>query len=135
MRYRWLAALIVFAVVLVVPGTATGVSSDIIQVRVEPHATLVNGSVEVSVRVRCAPFGEPFESNITVSQDDQRIFAHRGLPAAQCDRKWHTLTVLATPIDGAFHRGPAFGSAFVSRLDPSSGEIRQGQDSRTIRVR
>jgi hypothetical protein len=77
----------------------------------------------------------PFESNITVAQDDQAIFVQRGLPAVPCDRRWHTVTVVATPLEGSFHRGSATASAFVSRLDPETGEVRQGQDFRTIHVR
>jgi hypothetical protein len=89
----------------------------------------------VTVRVKCDPFGEHFESNVTVTQDDQQIFAQPGLPVVECDGKWHEYTVRATPFEGSFHPGRAFASAFVSRLDPETGETRQGQDFRTIRVR
>jgi len=135
MRCRWPVVFLVLALGLSPSGAAAGAKSDTIQVRVKPQATLIGGSVEVSVQISCAPFGEAFESNITVTQDNQAIFAQRFLPAVQCDRKWHTVTVVASPFDGSFHRGPAFASAFVSRVDPGTGEERQGQDVRTIRVR
>jgi hypothetical protein len=135
MRYRRLAALMAAALVVFPAGTAAAQTRDTIQVRVSPQAALVGTSIEVSVRVRCEPFGEPLESNITVSQDDQAVFAQQGLPAVDCDRRWHTLTVVATPLEGSFHTGEAFASAFVSRLDPATGEVRQGQDSRAISVR
>ncbi len=136
MRCCWPVVFLVLALGLSPSGAAAGANSDTIQVRVKPQATLIGGSVEVSVRIRCAPFGEPFESNITVTQDNQAIFAQRFLPAVQCNRKWHTVTVVASPFyDDSFHRGPAYASAFVSRVDPGTGEERQGQDVRTIRVR
>jgi hypothetical protein len=136
MRHRWLVVpLIALALGLLPASVVAAPKSDTIQVRVEPQATLVDGSIDVTVRVKCDPFGEHFESNITVTQDDQRIFAQPGLPIVQCDGEWHEYTVRATPFDGSFHRGRAFASAFVSRLDPVTGETRQGQDFRTIRVR
>jgi hypothetical protein len=135
-RYsRLLASTLCVLGALTLAGGAFAAKSDTIQVRIDSQATLVGGSIEVTVRIRCAPFGQPLESNITVSQDDQRIFAQRGLPTVPCDRRWHSVTVLATPIEGSFHRGRAFASAFVSRLDPDTSEVRQGQASRTIQVR
>jgi hypothetical protein len=134
MRHVLLAAVVALAFGVLVPGAAA-MRSDTIQVRVEPQATLVGGSVEVTTRVRCAPLDEHFESNITISQDDQAIFAQPSLPIIECDGKWHEYTVLATPFDGSFHSGRAFASAFVSRIDPETGDVRQGSDVRTIRVR
>jgi hypothetical protein len=128
-----LAATAVLAVCLL-PAPAAA-QSDHIQVRVHRQAVLVGGSVEVSVSVKCEPFGEHFESNITVTQDGQRIFAQRGLPFIVCDDRWHEYTVLATPFEGSFHAGSAFASDFVSRLDPETFEIRQGQATATIHVR
>jgi hypothetical protein len=43
--------------------------------------------------------------------------------------------VKVTPLEGAFHEGDAFASAFISRLDPNTGTTEQGQDARTITVR
>lgn len=135
MRYSRLAASIAIAISLLPTGAASAEKPGTIQVRVEPQATLVGGSIDVTVRVKCAPFGEHFESNITVTQDDQQIFAQRGLPVVECDGAWHEYAVRATPFEGSFHPGRAFASAFVSRLDPQTGEMRQGEDVRTIRVR
>ena len=135
MRHRWLVALVALALSVLPTWAAAAPKSDTIQVRVQPQATLVGSSVDVTVRVKCAPFGEHFESNITVTQDDQAIFAQRGLPVVQCDSRWHRYTVRATPFDGSFHQGRAFASAYVSRVDPETGDLREGQDVRTIRVR
>jgi hypothetical protein len=135
MRHRRLAVLAAAVCAVLPSATAAAQPPDTIQVRVSSQAVLVGGSIEVSVRIRCEPFGEPLESNVTVSQDDQAISAQTGLPTVDCDRRWHTVTVLATPLEGSFHTGRAFASAFVSRLDPTTGEVRQGQDSRSITVR
>ena len=135
MRHRPLVALIVLALGLLPSLAAAAPRSETIKVQVEPQATLVGSSIDVTVSVKCAPFGEHFESNITVSQDDQAISAQRGLPIVECDGTWHEYTVRATPFDGEFHRGRAFASAFVSRINPETGETRQGQDVRTIGVR
>ena len=135
MRSHRLVLPFVLALSLWPSWSAAAPKSDTIQVRVERQAALVAGSIDVSLRVKCAPFGQHFESNITVTQDDQQIFAQRGLPVVQCDGKWHRYTVRATPFEGSFHRGTASASAFVSRVDPNTGEERQGQDIATIRVR
>ena len=135
MRHRCSIALMALALSVSATGTGAAPKSDTIKVRVDPKGALVGSSIDVTVRVKCAPFGEHFESNITVTQDDQSISAQRGLPVVQCDSRWHGYTVRATPFEGSFHPGRAFASAYVSRLDPETGDLRQGQDSRTIRVR
>ena len=135
MRHRRLVTFIALALSLLPTWAAAAPKSDTIQVRVQPQATLVVGSIDVTVRIKCAPFGEHFESNITVTQDDQQIFAQPGLPVVQCDSEWHRYTVRATPFEGGFHRGRAFASAYVSRQDPETGDLLEGQDVRTIRVR
>jgi hypothetical protein len=135
MQHRWLLAFMAIALSLLPTWATAAPKSDTIRVRVEPQATLVGGSVDVTVRVKCAPFGEHFESNISINQDDYRIYAHRGLPVVQCDSTWHRYTVRATPFEGSFHRGRAFASAYVSRLDPETGDLRNGYDVRTIRIR
>jgi hypothetical protein len=135
MRYRRLVVLSVTVLAVAAPADVVSAPPGTIQVAVAPKGELVDSSARVSVRIRCTPFGQPLESNITVSQDDQTIFAQRGLPDVPCDNSWHTVTVVATPLEGSFHRGTAFASAFVSRFDPDTGETRQGQDARTIRLR
>ena len=139
-RARWrhklrIPSILTIVLVLGMVPPSVAAAQDPIQVRVHSQAVLMSGSIEVSVSVRCHPFGEHFESNITVTQDEQSIFAHRGLPIIACDGRWHVYTVLATPFDGSFHPGAANVSAFVSRLDPVTSDIRQGQDSATVRVR
>ena len=135
MKHRWLLALVALALSLVPTSSVAAPSQETIQVRLEPRATLIGGSVEVTVRVRCSPFGEHFESHITLQQEDNLIFGQRGLPVVQCDTTWHRYTVRITPFEGSFHRGRAVASAYVSRQDPETGDLREGSDGRTVFVR
>ena len=135
MAIRLYVALAIAALALSFTGSASA-ARDTIDVDVRPQAILLgDGSVRVSVRIRCEPFGEPFEANISLSQDDGSISGMTGLPFAPCDRRWHTVTATVASFDAPFHEGPAFASAFVSRMDPDTFEVRQGQDTRTVRVR
>ena len=135
MRHRWLVAAVAFAFGLIPPSAAGAPAPDPIKVRIQPQATLVAGSIDVTVRVKCAPFGEHFESLITLNQDDYLIFAERHLPVVRCDSHWHAYPMRATPFGGEFHPGSVFASAYVSRQDPVTGDLREGSASRTVRVR
>jgi hypothetical protein len=135
MRLAHVVALIALVLAVATPPAGAATKPDIRVNVVSPATLLPDGSVRVDVRIRCVPTGdEPFEANITVTQDDGAAFAQPGLPFAPCDGKWHTVTATATPFDGTFHRGQAFASAFVSRIDPVTQETRQGQDVRDIQV-
>ncbi|HEX2085046.1 MAG TPA: hypothetical protein VHF89_05145 [Solirubrobacteraceae bacterium] len=134
---RMLTAAAIAAVLAVALPAAAGGAADTIRVRIPEKAQLVDGGIRVSVAIWCVPTGDaPFETNVTVTQDDGAIWAQRSLPFVPCDRRWHTVTVVATPFDDArFHRGPAFVSAYVSRVDEETGDTRQGQATRVVRVR
>jgi hypothetical protein len=116
------------------PASQAG-ASEAIEVEVAPIAQLLpDGSVNVTIAIRCAPFGQHFESNLTLTQDGGAIFAQPGLRPVICDNTWHAQVVRATPFDGSFHRGSARASAFVSRVDPVTGEERQGSDVEEITI-
>ena len=135
MTIRLYVALAITALALSSTGSAAA-ARDTVDVKIEPQAVLLgDGSVRVSVRIRCEPFGEPFEANISLSQDDGAVTGMTGLPFVPCDRRWHTVTATVASFDAPFQEGPAFASAFVSRMDPDTFEVRQGQDSRTVQVR
>jgi hypothetical protein len=71
---------------------------------------------------------------LSVSQDNQAIFGQTGIPVG-CDGKSRKYRVTVTPLEGAFHAGDAFASAFVlTCADPTCGTTEQGQDARTITV-
>lgn len=105
-------------------------------VSIEPEAKLVGGgSVVARLTIVCDPGREVLEAHLTISQDDQRISGTAGISRIRCDNRPHTVRVRVTPLEGAFHEGNAFASAFISRLDRSTGTTEQGQDSGTITVR
>ena len=136
MRRVLIPLVVAAAAVLPLPPASAGAAAEPIRVKVLSPATLApGGGINVSIDVWCRPVGGPFERNVTVTQDDGFVWTQRGLPDVPCDRRWHRITVVATPFEGAFHAGTAYVSAYVSRLDPATGQTWQGQDARTVRVR
>jgi hypothetical protein len=107
-----------------------------VAVSIQPEAKLLsNGAVRAVVVVTCDSGHQVLEAHVSVSQDDQTIFGQTGIPV-RCDGKSHKYRVTVTPLQGAFHAGDAFASAFVlTCADPTCGTTEQGQDSRTITVR
>lgn len=121
---KWLATIL--AASLLVHALPAQAQLPVIEIR--PEATLLaGGSVRVGVDVTCSPFGDTGENNITVTQDDQSIFAQRGIGVLLCDSQPHLFELVATPFEGAFHLGPANVSAFVSQIDSATGASQQGQ--------
>jgi hypothetical protein len=107
-----------------------------VAVSIEPEAKLVaNGAVRAVVVASCDPGHQVLEAHLSVSQDNQAIFGQTGIPV-RCDGKSRKYRVTVTPLEGAFHAGDAFASAFVlTCADPTCGTTEQGQDARTITVR
>jgi hypothetical protein len=105
-------------------------------VSIEPEAKLVgDGAVRAVVVASCDPGQEVLEAHLSVSQDEQSIFGQVGIPA-RCDGKLRRYKVTVAPLEGAFHVGEAFASAFVlACADPTCGTTEQGQDARNITVR
>jgi hypothetical protein len=106
-----------------------------VAVSVAPDAKLVaNGAVRPVVVASCDPGHQVLEAHLSVSQDNQAIFGQTGIPVG-CDGKSRKYRVTVTPLEGAFHAGDAFASAFVlTCADPTCGTTEQGQDARTITV-
>jgi hypothetical protein len=104
-------------------------------VSIEPEAKLLRGSVVARLTITCDPGREVLEAHLTISQDDQRTSGTAGISRIRCDNRPHTVRVRVTPVEGAFHAGEAFASAFISRLDPNTGTTEQGQDSGAVTVR
>lgn len=126
---RLIAATLTASLFIAVPAQA-----QLPFVEIQPNAGLLDGSVRVEVDVICELFGDISENNITVTQDDQSIFAQRSIGTLLCDGQRHPYFVVATPFEGAFHLGPANVSAFVLQIDSTTGEARQGQDFRVVSV-
>jgi hypothetical protein len=107
-----------------------------VAVSIAPEAKLLaNGAVRTVVVVSCDPGRQVLEAHLSVSQDNQVISGQTGIPV-RCDGKSRKYRVTVTPLEGAFHAGDAFASAFVlTCADPTCGTTEQGQDARTITVR
>jgi hypothetical protein len=132
---RWFVAVVSMAIALVCSAPALA-APEPISVKVVPIAQVQpDGSARVSVLVRCAPFGQVLEANVSLSQDDGAVSGMGGLGPITCDRRWHVASSVVRPFDGSFRRGRAFASAFVLLLDPATGTTRQGQDSGTVLLR
>jgi hypothetical protein len=105
-------------------------------VEVDPEAKLVAGGlVSVRLTVTCDPGREVLEAHLRVSQDDQRISGTAAISRIRCDDRARTIKVRVAPLEGAFHEGEAFASAFILRLDPTTGATEQAQDARAIAVK
>jgi hypothetical protein len=108
-----------------------------VAVSIEPGAKLVgSGAVRAVVVASCDSGHAVLEAHLSVSQDNQAISGQTGIPV-RCDGKSRKYRVTVTPLEGAFHAGDAFASAFVLTCadPPTCGTTEQGQDARTITVR
>jgi hypothetical protein len=133
MRVRLVAIVIAVAVATSVGATPADATTT---VTIDSQAKLVaDGSVIARVTVTCDPGREVLEAHLTISQDDQRISGTSGISRIRCDNRPHKVKVRVTPLEGSFHVGDGFASAFILRYDPNTGETEQGQDSRSITVR
>jgi hypothetical protein len=104
-------------------------------VSIDPDAKLVRGgSVLARLTITCDPGREVLEAHLTISQDAQRISGTAPISRIRCDNRPHTVKVTVTPLEGAFHEGEAFASAFILRMDPNTGTTEQGQDSHAVTV-
>jgi hypothetical protein len=128
--------LLVLAAALGLAWAGSAQAQAAVAVAIEPKARLVgNGAVRAVVVASCDPGRQVLEGHLSVTQDDQAIFGQTGIPV-RCDGKSHKHRVTVTPLEGAFHAGDAFASAFVLICaDPTCGTTEQGQDARAITVR
>jgi hypothetical protein len=107
-----------------------------VAVSIDPEAKLLaNGAVRAVVVVSCDSGQQVLEAHLSVSQDNQAVFGQSGIPVL-CDGRSRKYGVTVTPLEGAFHAGDAFASAFLlTCADPTCGVTEQGQDAQTITVR
>jgi hypothetical protein len=108
-----------------------------VSVSIDSSAKRLKGgrALLASVSVTCDPGLETLEGHLTVSQDDQAITGTGSLGVLTCDGTPHVYSVRVAAEAGRYHRGDAFGSAFVLLLDPTTGTTQQGQATQTIAVR
>lgn len=132
MRKPWIFAALVL---IPFPVAAQTVVQPIVEIPDKKGKLLKDGWIRFEVQVTCQPFGDTGENNVTVSQDDQRLFAQRSIGVITCDGKRNKYRIEVKPIEGSFHEGTAHVSAFVSQIDTSTSEARQGQASADIEVK
>jgi hypothetical protein len=128
--------LVVLLAALGLAWASSALAQAVVAVSIQPNAKLVaNGAVRAVVVVSCDPGDPVLEAHLALSQDNQAISGQAGIPV-RCDGKSHKYRVTVTPLEGAFHAGDAFASAFVLVcIDPTCEGTEQGQDSGTITVR
>jgi hypothetical protein len=129
-------ALVIASVLVGSAWAGPAAAQAVVSVSIEPEAKLVGqGSVRAAVVASCDPGQAVLEAHLSVSQDAQAIFGEAGIPV-RCDGKLRRYKVTVAPVEGAFHAGDAFASAFVLICaDPTCGTTEQGQDARSIAVR
>jgi hypothetical protein len=138
MRSRKAATCATLLVILTVSVALTGAASaqGTVTVTIGSTARLVeNGAaLLVPVEITCSVAGgEVLEAHLRVSQDDQAISGEAGISNVKCDGNRHRYMVRVSPLEGQFHPGDAFASAFVLVLTPEGSTV-QGQASRTLTV-
>jgi hypothetical protein len=128
--------LLVLAAALGLTWAGTAQAQAAVAVSIEPEAKLLaNGAVRAVVVVSCDPGHQVLEAHLSVSQDNQATSGQAAIPV-RCDSKSRKYRVTVTPLEGAFHAGDAFASAFVlTCAEPACGTTEQGQDARTVTLR
>ena len=96
-------------------------------VTIAPTAKLIKGgqAVLVEVQVTCPKDKVVLEAHISVSQDDSATYGMSGIPV-KCTGKAHTYRTVVTPLQGQFHTGTAYASAYVSLYDPATETTESG---------
>jgi hypothetical protein len=136
MRKPRCLALVIASVLVASAWAGPPAAQAVVSVSIEPQAKLVrDGAVRVVVVASCDPGQQVLEAHLSVSQDDQGIFGQAGIPV-RCDGKLRRYRVTVAPLEGAFHAGEAFASAFVlTCTDPTCTTTEQGQATRKITIR
>ena len=131
MRYL---VLLVAALRLLWTGSVPVQAAVIVSIR--PRAKLTaNGGVREVVVESCDPGDQVLEAHLSVSQDDQTVSGLDGIPV-RSDGKSRKYRVTVSPLDGTFHPGDAFASAFVLICTdpPTCGMTEQAQHAGTVTV-
>jgi hypothetical protein len=133
MRLILLGALVSVLALLVAAGVKAQTTAT---ATIQPDGVIIDGggAALVFVVVECTldPGDELLEGFVSLSQE-----ATSGMGGLNptCDGKPHRNVVRVQALDGNFHSGDAFASAFLLFLDPETGATVQAQDSRTITLR
>ena len=98
---------------------------------------LADGSVQITIKVRCNDQQQAFEWSVDIRQST--IFENDSAgPVAgviTCDGKFHTVDALVPGANGPYTAGPATVQALVQLYDADEGSDVQLEDRAVVRLR
>jgi hypothetical protein len=119
-------------------GVAGAQEEETVTVEVGPTAKLIEDgqAVQVKVKVSCEPPAEVLEAAVFAQQDEQTVWGEAGIASVVCDGETQVRFVEVNALEGQFHRGEVYVSAFVLVcLDPNCEDTAAGGDTRsTVKV-
>jgi hypothetical protein len=134
-RFVALLTVATLMVALVLPaGAASAQEEEAVTVEVGPTAKLIEDgqAVQVKVKVSCEPPAEVLEASVFAQQDEQTVWGEAGIASVVCDGNSQVRFVKVNALEGQFHRGEVYVSAFVLVcLDPNCADTAGGGDIRT----
>ena len=134
---RILAGLFVVAALVLGPATSVAAAPQQVVVRaVAGQVSLdANGTVSVTLRVRCSPPLYAFELDVTVTQGTTfGSYSLVGVPFPVCTGRWERITVSVAPEMGTFGPGPATVFVYVGVYDPDTDSDLAGENSVSVRL-
>jgi hypothetical protein len=133
-----LIASVLTAVVLASVGLGTAQAAAPSAVALPAKATLLaDGSVRISMKVRCDDQQQAFEWSVGIRQGTTFGSSSAG-PAAgliPCNGRFHTVDVLVPGANGPFVPGPAEVQALVQLYDADQGSDVELADEAVVRLR
>jgi hypothetical protein len=128
-----------FVVVALVLGPATSVAAApekvVVQIVAGQVSLEADGTVSVTLRVRCSPPLYAFELGVTVAQGTTfGSYSLVGIPFPVCTGRWERITISVAPDMGTFSPGPATAFVYLGVYDPDAGSDLSGEDSVNVRL-
>jgi hypothetical protein len=136
-RITLVLSLVALVVAVLLPASAASAQEEVVTVEVGPTAKLIDEgqAVQVKVKVTCQRPAQVLEAAVFAQQDEQTVWGEAGIASVVCDGKSQVRFVEVNALEGTFHRGEAFVSAFVLVcLDSECGETAAGGDTGLIKV-
>jgi hypothetical protein len=122
-------------IALVLPAGVVGAQEkEHLTVEVGPTAKLIDDGQAVQVKVSCEPVVDHVLESLLFVQQEDAYGEGFGFPVV-CDGKTRVYIPKVEALDGPFHRGEAFVSAFaLVCLDETCENTAQGQETRQVKV-
>jgi hypothetical protein len=137
-RIMLVLSLVALMVAVLLPvGAAATQEEEVVTGEVGPTAKLIDDgqAVQVKVKVTCEAPAQVLEAAVFAQQDEQTVSGEAGIASVVCDGKSQVRFVEVNDLEGTFHRGEAFVSAFVLVcLDPDCAETADGGDTGMVKV-